>query len=70
MPQFNLSAKIKEVNHYNFVITASTQKEAKTKLEKYLETNIPAPFHGDIDTGVTCVNRESGIETEKILTIN
>ena len=69
MPQFNLSAKIKEVNRYDFVITADTQKEAKAKLEKYLETNIPAPFCGDINTGVTCVDRTSGVEYEETISV-
>lgn len=69
MPEFNLSANIREVNRYDFVISANSKEEAKTKLVEYLNNNIPAPFCGDIDAGVTCVDRESSVKFEKLLTI-
>ncbi len=69
MAQFNLSADIREVNRYDFVVIANSPEEAKTKLKTYLKSNIPAPFCGDISTGVTCIDREASIQSEKILTI-
>lgn len=69
MEQFKLSADIREVNRYDFVIFANNEDEAKTKLKTYLKSNIPSPFCGDIDTGVTCIDRESSVLSEKILKI-
>lgn len=69
MAEFNLSADIREVNRYDFVINAKSKDDARKKLIDYLEKNIPIPFHGDIDSGVTCIDREVSMVCEKVLTI-
>lgn len=66
MPQFNLSADIQEVNRYDFTIIATSEEEARSKLVEYLNKNCPSPFHGDINTGVTCIDREAGMKTLEI----
>ena len=69
MAQFELSADIREVNRYDFAVIANSKAEAKQKLTEYLKKNIPSPFHGDLDAGVTCVDREASMVSEQVLTI-
>jgi len=71
-----VNASIKEVNRYEFdvevdeTLTEEQQNEqAKEMVKKFLDDNIPYPFQRDFIDGVRCVDCESGISTETVVSI-
>jgi len=65
MTKFNASADIVEVNRYDFVVEAETQEEADKKLKSFLKGNCPYPYQNEAINGVTCVDREAGMDTRE-----
>jgi len=76
MATIALNASIKEVNRYQFEVevddnlTEEQQDEqAKERVKKFLDENIPYPFQRDFIGGVKCVDCESGISMEDVVSI-
>ena len=76
MATINVHANIKEINRYQFEVevddnlTEQQQDEqAKAKVAAFLEDNTPYPYQRKPMGGVTCVDRESGMSTEDVVSI-
>lgn len=65
MKKFNASADIVEINRYDFVVEADSKAEADGKLRYFLDNNCPYPHQSEAINGVTCVDREAGMETRE-----
>jgi hypothetical protein len=69
-------ASIKEINRYEFdvevddTLTEEQQDEqAKEKVKKFLDSNIPYEFQSEPIDGVRCVDVENGISMEDVVSI-
>ncbi len=76
MATINVHADIKEVNRYQFTVevddnlTEQQQDEqAKAKVNAFLEDNIPYPYQRKPMGGVTCVDCESSISMEDVVSV-
>lgn len=71
-----VNASIKEINRYEFDVEVDENltdeqqdEQAKEKVKKFLDANIPYPFQSDFIDGVRCVDRESAMQTEDTVSI-
>ena len=68
--KYTANADIVEVNKYDFTIEAETKEEAEAKLKGFLETNCPYPHQHEPIDGITCTDRESGMDTISVESIS
>jgi hypothetical protein len=75
--EIKMTADVLEVNRYDFTVevdgnlpAAEAMEVAKTKLKTFLDTNCPDPYQQKPIDGVICYDRESGMSTEDIKSVD
>jgi hypothetical protein len=76
MAKITMTADIREINRYSFMVevddnlTEDQQDEqGKAKLKEFLDKNCPYPFQREAVNGVICDDRESAMRTEDVVSI-